>query len=83
MGVPLYAICHFLFVAFNVLCSSLIFVSLITMFLSVFFLGFLFPGTLCFLDLADYFLSHVQEVFFSYGWAIVLVIAKSWTQLSD
>ena len=36
-------------------------------------------GNLCFLDLADYFLSHVQEVFFSYWWAIVLVITKSWT----
>ena len=29
----------------------------------MFFLGFILPGTLCFLDLVDYFLSRVQEVF--------------------
>ena len=34
------------------------------MYLSVFLLGFILPGTLhtCFLDLVDYFLSHVREV---------------------
>ena len=31
--------------------------------LSVFLLGFFLPGTLCFLDLLDYFLSRVREVF--------------------
>ena len=45
MGVPLYVIYHFSFVAFNIL--SLIFVSLISMYLSVFLLGFILPGTLC------------------------------------
>ena len=45
MGVPLYVICYFSFVAFNVL--SLIFVSLITMCLSVFLFGFILSGTLC------------------------------------
>ena len=44
----------------------LIFVSLITMCLSVFPLGFVPSGTLCFLDLVDYFLSHVREVFSYY-----------------
>ena len=62
LRVPLYVICCVSLVAFNVLCSSLIFVSLITTFLSVFLLGFLLPGTLCFLDLVDYFLFHVQGV---------------------
>ena len=30
--------------------------------LCVFLLGFILPGTLCFRDLVDYFLSHVREV---------------------
>ena len=34
--------------------------------LCVFLLGFILPGTLCFLDFADYFLSHVREVFSYY-----------------
>ena len=59
----MYIICHFSLVAFNILYLSLIFVSLITVCLGVFLLGFIFPGTLCFLDLVDYFLSHVWEVF--------------------
>ena len=54
-----------LFVVFPLLFSifylSLIFVSLIMCF-SVFLLGFILPGTLCFLDLVDYFLFHVQGV---------------------
>ena len=62
MGVPLYIICHFPLVAVNILSLSLIFVSLITICLSVFLLGFTLPRTLCFLDLVDYFLSHVREV---------------------
>ena len=63
MGVPLYVICHFSLVAFNVLSLSLIFVSLITVCLGVFLLGFILPRTLCFLGLVDYCLSHVREVF--------------------
>ena len=47
MGVPLYVICHFFLVAYNILSLSLIFVSLITKCLSVFLLGFILPGTLC------------------------------------
>ena len=56
-GVPLYVICHFILLLIFYL--SLIFLSLITMFLRM----FLLPGTLCFLDLVDYLLSCVQEVF--------------------
>ena len=40
-------ICHFSLVAFNILSLLLIFVSLITMCLSMFLLGFILLGTLC------------------------------------
>ena len=46
MGVPLYVICCFSLVAFNILSLSLIFVSLITMCLNRFLLGIILPGTL-------------------------------------
>ena len=55
MGVPLYDICHFSLDAFRILSLSLIFVNLITKCTGVFLLGFILPGTLCFLDLVDYF----------------------------
>ena len=42
---------------------SLIFVILITVYLGMFLIGFILPGTLCFLDLIDCFISHVREVF--------------------
>ena len=54
------------FVAFNILSLSLIFVSLITVCLSMFLLVFILPGTPCFLHLVDYFLSHVRKVFSYY-----------------
>ena len=41
----------------------MIFVNLINMCLGVFHLGFILFGTLCFLDLGDYFLHHFREVF--------------------
>ena len=64
MGVPLYVICCFSLVTFNNFSLSLIFVSLITVCLGVFLLGFILPGTsLRFLDLIDYFLSHIREAF--------------------
>ena len=63
MGGALYDICHFSLVAFNNFSLSLIFVYLITVCLGVFLLGFILPGTLCFLDLGGYFLSHVREGF--------------------
>ena len=47
MGVLLYAICRFSLVAFNNFSLSLVFVTLITMCLVVFLLGFFLPGTLC------------------------------------
>ena len=62
----MYVICCFTLVSFNILSLPLIFVSLITMCLDVFLLGFMLPGTLCFLDLVNCFLSHVLEVFSYY-----------------
>ena len=47
MGVPLYVICHFPLVAFDILSLPLIFVSSRIMHLVVFLLGFILPGTLC------------------------------------
>ena len=46
MGVPLYVICHFPLVAFDILSLPLIFVSVITMCLCVFLLEFILPGTI-------------------------------------
>ena len=65
MGFPLYVMCHFSLVAFNVLSLSFIFVSLIIMCLCVFLLGFILFGTLCACRtwLTIYFLCHVREVF--------------------
>ena len=65
MGVPLYAICYFTLIVFNIL--SLIFVDLVAMCLGVFLLGF-YPAwdSLCFLDLVDCFPSNVREVFSYY-----------------
>ena len=65
MRVSLYAICHFSLVAFKFY-LSLTFVSLITVCLGAFLIGFIFPGTLCFLNLFDYFLPHVWDVFSYY-----------------
>ena len=59
----LHIICHFPLVAFNILSLSLIFVSLITVYLGVFLFWFILPGRLCFLDLVHYFLSQVRKVF--------------------
>ena len=47
VGILLYVICHFPLVVFNIVSLSLIFVSVITMCLGVFLLGFVLPGTLC------------------------------------
>ena len=60
MGGPLHGICHssqlLLIFVFN-FCQFDYYVS------SVFFLGFILFGAQRFLDLADYFLSRVREVF--------------------
>ena len=62
MGLLLYVMCCFFLAAFNILSLCLVFVSLISIFLGVFLLGFILYGTLCLLDL-DYFLFHVGEIF--------------------
>ena len=64
MEVPLYVICCFSLVAFNILSLYLIFVSLITMCFGLFLIGFILAGTLCvsWAWLTN-FLSHVREVF--------------------
>src|SRR5574337_838778 len=63
MGIPLCVICCFSIAAFNICSLCLIFVNLINMCLRVFHFGFILFGTLAFLDLGDYFLSHFREVF--------------------
>ena len=54
----------FSLVAFSAL--SLIFLSLITRSLSMFLIGFMLPGTVCFLILADCSLFHIRNVFSYY-----------------
>ena len=56
----------FSLLAFKFLSLFLTFVSLITTCLSVFFLEFILPGTVCLLYLVDYVLSHVRGVFSYY-----------------
>ena len=63
MGFPLYVTCCFSLDAFNILSLCLIFISLISMCLGVFLLGFILYETLHFLDLIDYILSHIEEIF--------------------
>ena len=62
MGIPLYVICCFSLVAFNIFSLSLIFINLITLCLGVFLLEFMLYS-LHFLDMSDCFLSHVREIF--------------------
>ena len=59
MGILLYILCYFSLTAFNICPLCLIFLSLISMCLGMFILY----GTLGFLDLYSYFLSHVREIF--------------------
>ena len=64
MGFPLYITCCFSLAAFNILSLCLVFVSLISMYLGPFLLGFIsLWDSLCLLDLIDYFLFHVGEIF--------------------
>ena len=61
MGFRFYVICCFSLSAFNISYLCLIFVSLINMCLRVFPFGFLLLlDSLLFLDLIDYFLTHVR-----------------------
>ena len=59
MGIPLYILCYFSLTAFNICPLCLIFLSLISICLGMLILY----GTLGFLDLGLFFLSHVREVF--------------------
>ena len=65
MGIPLYVICCFFFVALNIFSLSLIFVNLINMCLIP---PWVCPvwDSLCFLDMGDCFLSYVREIFSYY-----------------
>ena len=64
MGCPLPLFVFVLLLLLIVYLCCLIFVSSITMYLGVFLLRFILPGTfLCFLDMVDYFLSHVGGSF--------------------
>ena len=47
MGIPLYTVCGFNLVAYNIFSLSLIFVSLITVCLGAFLLGFILPRIHC------------------------------------
>ena len=62
----MFVLCCFIVVAFNIFSLYLIFVFFINMCLGMFLLGFVLCGTLCFLDLGDYFLSHVRDIFSYY-----------------
>ena len=63
IGFPLNVTCCFSLAAFNFLSLCLVFVSLISMCLGMFLLGFILCGTLCLLDLIDYFFFHIGEIF--------------------
>ena len=60
MGFPLYVTCCFSLAAFNILSLCLVFVSLINM-----MSPWVYPvwDSSCLLDLIDYFLFHVGEIF--------------------
>ena len=63
MGFPLYVTCCFSLAAFTILCLCLVFVRLNRMCLGLFLLGFILYGTLCPLDLIDYFVFLVGKIF--------------------
>ena len=60
---------------------NLFFISLINLYLSMFLLVFILPGALCFLDLADCFISHVKEVFSYYLFQYFLTYSLSFLLL--
>ena len=63
MEFHLYVTCCFSLAILNILSLCLVFISLISMCLCMFLLGFILYGTLCLLDLIDSFLFHVGEIF--------------------
>ena len=50
-------------VAFSILSLPSVFAIVVTVYLGAVLFGLILFGTLCFLDLGDYFLSHVRDVF--------------------
>ena len=62
MGFPLYVTCCFSLAAFNVLSLCLVFISLISMCLGMFLLGFILYGTLC-ASWTYHLPFHVEEIF--------------------
>ena len=69
MGSPLYVTCCFSLAAFNILSLCLVFVSLISMCLGGFFLGFILYGTVCAswtsLTISFYMLRKFSTIIFS------------------
>ena len=63
MRFPLYVTYCFSLAAFDILSLCLVFVSLISMCLAMFLLGFILYLTLCASDLTGYFIFHVGEIF--------------------
>ena len=63
MGFPLYVTCCFSLAALDILSLCLIFVSVISMGLDIFLLEFILYQTPCLLDLIDYFIFLVGEIF--------------------
>ena len=62
-GFPLYITCCFSLDVLKILSLCLVSVSLISIYLDVFLLGFTLYETLCCLDLIQYFLSQIGELF--------------------
>ena len=85
MGVPLYIICHFPLVAFNIL--SVFNFCQFGYYVSQCVPPWVYPAqdSLCFLDLVGYFLSHVTEVFsyyfFKYFLRSLLSLFSFWTPI--
>ena len=64
MGIPLHVICCFSLVTLNVFSLNLIFVSLSSLCLAVFLLGFIFVWpSLHFFHLSEHFFSHIWKIF--------------------
>ena len=63
MGIPLYTVCCFNLVAYNIFSLSLIFAALTTICLGVVLHGLTLFETLCFLCLYVCFLSQLRKVF--------------------
>ena len=98
MGFPLYFTCCFSLAAFNVLSLCLVFVSLISLCLGLFILGFILYGTLCaswiwlaiFFSMLGKFSTIIYSRIFSYTFTfsssetpiIQMLVCLIWTQKS-